>query len=90
MMLPLFFYTSQNSKLFLEMEETIVQEHTFVLERAPGVGFGIAVSGGRDNPSVQTGDPSIIISDVIRSGPAFDKLKLVFGFIFKLEEMEFV
>jgi len=57
------------------MEETITQEHTFVLERAPGVGYGIAISGGKDNPGVHTGDPSIVISDVIRSGPAFDKLK---------------
>jgi len=48
-----------------------------VLEKAPGVGFGIAISGGKDNPGVQTGDPSIIISDVIKSGPAFDRIKYV-------------
>ena len=57
------------------MEETITQEHTFILERAPGVGYGIAISGGKDNPGVHTGDPSIVISDVIRTGPAYDKLK---------------
>ena len=59
------------------MEETITQEHTFVLERAPGVGYGIAISGGRDNPGVHTGDRSIVISDVVPRGPASDKLKLV-------------
>ena len=52
-----------------------MQEHSFVLERAPGVGYGIAISGGRDNPGVHTGDPSIVISDVIRGGPAFNKLQ---------------
>ena len=57
------------------MEETITQEHVYILEKAPGVGFGIAISGGRDNPGVSSGDPSIVISDVIRGGPAFDKLK---------------
>ena len=57
------------------MEEAIWQEHVYILEKAIGVGFGIAISGGKDNPGVQTGDPSIVISDVIKGGPAFDKLK---------------
>ena len=57
------------------MDEVIFQEHAYVLEKAPGVGFGIAISGGRDNPGAQTGDTSIIISDVVRGGPAFERLK---------------
>ncbi|XP_076812481.1 tight junction protein ZO-1-like isoform X3 [Clavelina lepadiformis] len=58
------------------MDEVIFQEHAYVLEKAPGVGFGIAISGGRDNPGAQTGDTSIIISDVVRGGPAFERLKV--------------
>uniref|UniRef100_H2ZLR5 Tight junction protein ZO-2 n=1 Tax=Ciona savignyi TaxID=51511 RepID=H2ZLR5_CIOSA len=58
------------------MDELIWQEHTYVLEKAPGVGFGIAISGGRDNPGAQSGDTSIILSDVVKQGPAFDKLKI--------------
>uniref|UniRef100_A0AAR2JC52 Tight junction protein 2b (zona occludens 2) n=1 Tax=Pygocentrus nattereri TaxID=42514 RepID=A0AAR2JC52_PYGNA len=34
------------------------------------MGFGIAVSGGRDNPNVDTGETSIIVSDVLQGGPA--------------------
>ena len=59
------------------MDEEIWQEHVYILEKAPGFGFGIAISGGKDNPNAQNGDPSIIISDVVRGGPAFDKLKYV-------------
>lgn len=51
----------------------------FVKFQAPSIGFGIGVSGGRDNPhfvSAQenhyiVGDPSIIVTDVIVNGPAF-------------------
>ena len=39
-----------------------------------GYGFGIAVSGGRDNPHFSHGDPSIAISDVLKAGPAEGKL----------------
>lgn len=56
------------------MDEEIWQDHVFVLEKAPGVGFGIAISGGKDNPSSASGD-SIIISDVVKGGPAFNRLK---------------
>ncbi|XP_044740430.1 tight junction protein ZO-1 isoform X5 [Chrysoperla carnea] len=38
--------------------------------RVPGYGFGIAVSGGRDNPHFSSGDPSIAVSDVLTQGPA--------------------
>uniref|UniRef100_A0A667Y8M1 Tight junction protein 2 n=1 Tax=Myripristis murdjan TaxID=586833 RepID=A0A667Y8M1_9TELE len=34
------------------------------------MGFGIAVSGGRDNPNVENGETSIIVSDVLQGGPA--------------------
>uniref|UniRef100_A0A672QNW6 Tight junction protein 1 n=1 Tax=Sinocyclocheilus grahami TaxID=75366 RepID=A0A672QNW6_SINGR len=37
---------------------------------APGFGFGIAISGGRDNPHFQSGETSIVISDVLKGGPA--------------------
>lgn len=51
------------------------------------MGFGIAVSGGRDNPNEETGETSIVVSDVLQGGPA-DGLLLygpVFNyFLFKL------
>lgn len=34
------------------------------------MGFGIAVSGGRDNPNIDSGEMSIIVSDVLQGGPA--------------------
>uniref|UniRef100_A0AAY4DW45 Tight junction protein 2a (zona occludens 2) n=1 Tax=Denticeps clupeoides TaxID=299321 RepID=A0AAY4DW45_9TELE len=34
------------------------------------MGFGIAVSGGRDNPNEDNGEISIMISDVLQGGPA--------------------
>ncbi|VDK48397.1 unnamed protein product [Anisakis simplex] len=37
----------------------------------PAVGFGIAVSGGRDNPHFTSGDPAVVVSDVVPSGPAW-------------------
>ncbi|XP_018322344.1 tight junction protein ZO-1 [Agrilus planipennis] len=40
------------------------------ITRVPGYGFGIAVSGGRDNPHFASGDPSIAVSDVLANGPA--------------------
>ncbi|WAR29516.1 ZO2-like protein, partial [Mya arenaria] len=42
----------------------------------PGFGFGIAVSGGRDNPHFANGDPSIAISDVLKAGPAEGRLQI--------------
>ncbi|KAG7245492.1 hypothetical protein INR49_010943 [Caranx melampygus] len=53
------------------MEETVIwEQHTVTLHRAPGFGFGIAISGGRDNPHFQSGETSIVISDVLKGGPA--------------------
>ena len=34
------------------------------------MGFGIAVSGGRDNPNDDSGEMSIVVSDVLQGGPA--------------------
>lgn len=48
--------------------------HDITLSRVPVYGFGIAVSGGRDNPHFMNGDPSIAISDVLKAGPAEGKL----------------
>ncbi|CAN8014845.1 unnamed protein product [Ixodes persulcatus] len=50
--------------------------HNVSLARVPGYGFGIAVSGGRDNPHFVNGEPSIAISDVLRAGPAEGKLQI--------------
>jgi hypothetical protein len=33
------------------------------------MGFGIAVSGGRDNPNEDSGETSIVVSDVLKGGP---------------------
>jgi len=33
------------------------------------MGFGIAVSGGRDNPNEGSGETSIVVSDVLPGGP---------------------
>uniref|UniRef100_A0A8C7F141 Tight junction protein 2 n=2 Tax=Oncorhynchus kisutch TaxID=8019 RepID=A0A8C7F141_ONCKI len=52
------------------MEETVWEQHTVNLQRDSKMGFGIAVSGGRDNPNVDNGEMSIIVSDVLQGGPA--------------------
>merc|ERR1719266_2915696 len=55
-------------------ERIVWEYHQVTLARVPGYGFGIAVSGGRDNPHFTNGDPSIAISDVLKAGPAEGKL----------------
>ncbi|XP_030622712.1 tight junction protein ZO-2b [Chanos chanos] len=52
------------------MEETVWEQYTVTLQRDSKMGFGIAVSGGRDNPNVDSGETSIIVSDVLQGGPA--------------------
>ncbi|XP_028850884.1 tight junction protein ZO-2b isoform X2 [Denticeps clupeoides] len=52
------------------MEETVWEQYTVTLQRDSKMGFGIAVSGGRDNPNVGSGETSIIVSDVLKGGPA--------------------
>nr|XP_057927369.1 tight junction protein ZO-2-like isoform X3 [Doryrhamphus excisus] len=52
------------------MEEMVWEQFTVTLQRDSKMGFGIAVSGGRDNPNVDNGETSIIVSDVLKGGPA--------------------
>ncbi|XP_062383697.1 tight junction protein ZO-2a isoform X2 [Sardina pilchardus] len=52
------------------MEEVVWEQYTVTLQRDPKMGFGIAVSGGRDNPQDDTGEMSIVVSDVLPAGPA--------------------
>uniref|UniRef100_A0A8C2FXV9 Tight junction protein 2a (zona occludens 2) n=1 Tax=Cyprinus carpio TaxID=7962 RepID=A0A8C2FXV9_CYPCA len=52
------------------MEETVWEQYTVTLQRDSKMGFGIAVSGGRDNPNEENGEPSIVVSDVLQGGPA--------------------
>jgi tight junction protein 1 len=61
--------------LYLQSDRTSWEYHTVALSRVPGYGFGIAVSGGRDNPHFANGDPSIAVSDVLKAGPAEDRLQ---------------
>ncbi|XP_037608180.1 tight junction protein ZO-2a isoform X1 [Sebastes umbrosus] len=51
------------------MEETVWEQYTVTLQRDPKMGFGIAVSGGRDNPNEESGETSIVVSDVLQGGP---------------------
>ncbi|XP_058055736.1 tight junction protein ZO-1 [Anopheles bellator] len=58
------------------VERTSWDYNTVTLSRVPGYGFGIAVSGGRDNPHFANGDPSIAVSDVLKNGPAEGQLQV--------------
>lgn len=71
------FYTYYNtfSTSYLQGDRTTWEYHTVSVTRVPGYGFGIAVSGGRDNPHFANGDPSIAVSDVLKGGPAEDRLQ---------------
>ncbi|XP_075903397.1 tight junction protein ZO-2b isoform X1 [Nelusetta ayraudi] len=51
-------------------EEMVWEQYTVTLQRDSKMGFGIAVSGGRDNPNMDSGETSIIVSDVLQGGPA--------------------
>uniref|UniRef100_A0A1I7USX2 DNA-directed RNA polymerase n=1 Tax=Caenorhabditis tropicalis TaxID=1561998 RepID=A0A1I7USX2_9PELO len=44
--------------------------------KAANLGFGIAISGGRDNPHFTSGDPVVVISDVVPNGPAWGLLQV--------------
>ncbi|ODM94110.1 Tight junction protein ZO-1 [Orchesella cincta] len=62
-----------------ELTSTVSRNWEYVnvsLTRVPGYGFGIAVSGGCDNPHFANGDPAIAISDVLKGGPAQGKLQI--------------
>ncbi|KAM7393254.1 hypothetical protein PAMA_008076 [Pampus argenteus] len=52
------------------MEETVWEQYTVSLQRDSKMGFGFAVSGGRDNPNEESGETSIVVSDVLQGGPA--------------------
>ncbi|CAI9739571.1 junction ZO-1 isoform X4 [Octopus vulgaris] len=52
------------------------ETHKVTLTKVDNFGFGIAVSGGRDNPHFDNGDPSIAICDVLKAGPAEGKLQI--------------
>lgn len=57
--------------------EKLFEIFLFPRIQVTGYGFGIAVSGGRDNPHFSSGDPSIAISDVLTAGPAEGRLQYV-------------
>uniref|UniRef100_A0A182QQJ5 Tight junction protein ZO-1 n=1 Tax=Anopheles farauti TaxID=69004 RepID=A0A182QQJ5_9DIPT len=59
-----------------QLERTSWDYSTVTLSRVTGYGFGIAVSGGRDNPHFANGDPSIAVSDVLKNGPAEGQLQV--------------
>ncbi|XP_046396264.1 tight junction protein ZO-1 isoform X4 [Ischnura elegans] len=67
-------YNVGKTVLFMVGDRVGWEFHTVTLSRVPGYGFGIAVSGGRDNPHFANGDPAIAISDVLKAGPAEGKL----------------
>lgn len=54
----------------LSLRQITEHFHLCFSVKAPGFGFGIAISGGRDNPHFQSGETSIVISDVLKGGPA--------------------
>ncbi|CAL8254211.1 unnamed protein product [Merluccius merluccius] len=57
------------------MEElTIWEQHTITLNKDPKLGFGFAISGGKDKPSPESGDTAIVVSDVLPNGPAMGRL----------------
>lgn len=59
-------------------DNTPHDNRVFFLFQDPKMGFGIAVSGGRDNPNDETGETSIVVSDVLQGGPADGLLLCVF------------
>ncbi|KAM8889893.1 tight junction protein ZO-3 isoform 1-T1 [Synchiropus picturatus] len=57
------------------MEElTIWEQHTITLNKDPKLGFGFALSGGKDKTLPDNGDTPIIVSDVLPNGPAMGRL----------------
>ncbi|KQS39455.1 uncharacterized protein Dere_GG17413, isoform D [Drosophila erecta] len=69
-------HSSSQRRRFKKGDRTTWEYHTVAVTRVPGYGFGIAVSGGRDNPHFANGDPSIAVSDVLKGGPAEDRLQV--------------
>ncbi|XP_041648232.1 tight junction protein ZO-3 isoform X2 [Cheilinus undulatus] len=57
------------------MEElTIWEQHTITLNKDSKVGFGFAISGGKDKPHPDSGDTTVVVSDVLPNGPAMGRL----------------
>uniref|UniRef100_A0A4W6D9F0 Tight junction protein 3 n=1 Tax=Lates calcarifer TaxID=8187 RepID=A0A4W6D9F0_LATCA len=57
------------------MEElTIWEQHTITLNKDPKLGFGFAISGGKDKPHPDSGDTAVVVSDVLPNGPAIGRL----------------
>ncbi|XP_049910355.1 tight junction protein ZO-3 isoform X1 [Epinephelus moara] len=57
------------------MEElTIWEQHTITLNKDPKMGFGFAISGGKDKPHPDNGDTAVVVSDVLPNGPALGRL----------------
>ncbi|KAF7658379.1 hypothetical protein LDENG_00013760 [Lucifuga dentata] len=57
------------------MEElTIWEQHTITLNKDPKLGFGFAISGGKDKPHPDTGNTAVVVSDVLPNGPAMGRL----------------
>ncbi|XP_039958862.1 uncharacterized protein LOC120773793 isoform X5 [Bactrocera tryoni] len=69
-------YSTMSNRRRKKGDRTTWEYHTVSVTRVPGYGFGIAVSGGRDNPHFANGDPSIAVSDVLKGGPAEDRLQV--------------
>ncbi|XP_008405474.1 tight junction protein ZO-3 isoform X2 [Poecilia reticulata] len=55
-------------------ELTIWEQHTVTLNKDPKVGFGFALSGGKDKAHPDTGDTAVVVSDVLPNGPAMGRL----------------
>uniref|UniRef100_A0A096M9Y2 Tight junction protein 3 n=1 Tax=Poecilia formosa TaxID=48698 RepID=A0A096M9Y2_POEFO len=55
-------------------ELTIWEQHTITLNKDPKVGFGFALSGGKDKAHPDTGDTAVVVSDVLPNGPAMGRL----------------
>ncbi|XP_056131733.1 tight junction protein ZO-3 isoform X2 [Lampris incognitus] len=57
------------------MEELLIwEQHTIMLNKDPKLGFGFALSGGKDKPHPDTGDTAVVVSDVLPNGPAMGRL----------------
>nr|XP_046247232.1 tight junction protein ZO-3 isoform X2 [Scatophagus argus] len=57
------------------MEElTIWEQHTITLNKDSKLGFGFAISGGKDKPNPDNGDTAVVVSDVLPNGPAMGRL----------------
>uniref|UniRef100_A0A4W6FI28 Tight junction protein 2a (zona occludens 2) n=1 Tax=Lates calcarifer TaxID=8187 RepID=A0A4W6FI28_LATCA len=65
----------------IQNKRHVIYMFSLFVSQDPKMGFGIAVSGGRDNPNEESGETSIVVSDVLQGGPAdgllFEKDRVV-------------